>query len=374
MEKDTIDRREEPDLNLAVFFRNAYNHPAFSDEKIAVRGDVEKGQEYGKDIEEDEKATLHDSLAGIDSEFVEVDMNSKESVQDTSPLPLKWGAFGQATKLHANQDTSLPDLGEGDSASLRKRSGRKSGASLSSKGENVEGLKKDTSTSGKLPTSGDDSGNELARVRSLQRYLQGQLSRDNSFAEPSSALNSEIIMESDAEKALVRDLQRYLAGQLSRENSFSGEHIEDDIDDEALRVAYLQGYLRGQLSREHSSLESSPLILKMKTSHKDDNEKVGDQLTLSPFTFKRGVLYESGVVEGDEIISASYLQGYVKGQLSRDNSGFESGSPLTFRREASCSNENDEGKGGASPSSAHSPGSPPILEQEGSVRVVVRRN
>lgn len=32
MEKDTIDRQDDPDFNLGVFLRNAYNHPDFTDE------------------------------------------------------------------------------------------------------------------------------------------------------------------------------------------------------------------------------------------------------------------------------------------------------------------------------------------------------
>ena len=354
------DKWDEPDLKLVVFLRNAYNHPDFSDEQ--ENADVEKGPEEEDIIQENDTTALHDSLSARSvDEFVERDGSKVD--RDSSPL----------LKDNENQDSPLLNPSE----SLRRRLSSNSGTSLIIKEDNVEVRDRDTlggcysarshfdsvsshsileggsvpsdtdssssSAAGKATTVGDDSNNELL---SLQLYLQGQLSRQGSFfdslrssdetARLASLPTNSWELKNDADAAALRDLQLYVRKQMSRVNSAAGEPIEDDIGEDALRTAYLQGYLRGQLSGENSSPEPSPLIFR-KSFHKDDNEKKdGVNLAGSPFRFRRGVLYESDVDDSDEIISVSYLQGYVKGQLSRENSPAPSftdspGSPLTFR-------------------------------------------
>ena len=72
MEKDTIEKEKEPDLNLAIFIRNAYKNPDFFDEKDGDVADLEKGQEEDDDIDDD-KALLQDSLPQhTEDEFVEL--------------------------------------------------------------------------------------------------------------------------------------------------------------------------------------------------------------------------------------------------------------------------------------------------------------
>lgn len=219
---------------------------------------------------------------------------------------------------------------------------------------------------GTIPIDEDDS----SRVHSLQRYMQGQLSRESSFMEslrvrdeatkllslqsfmrgqlsraPSSVTPSAGIqnqsesqpssssgIDPDAEKAILRELQRFMRAQLSRQNSMVGE--DDTGDEETLKTAYLQGYLRGQLSRENSSSEASPLLS------------------------KRGNPFGSSD-EVEDIEELLYFQRYLRGQLSRQNSGSESGSPLSIRRGALFGNESEgDSVDGASPSFTGSPGMP----------------
>lgn len=451
MEKDTIEKEKEPNLNLAIFLRNAYKNPDFFDEKEDV-ADLEKGQEEDDDIDDDE-ALLQDSLPQhTEDELVELD----DEEGFGSPLTFKWGAFHQIT----NEESLKPSLsreasdvgspltfkhgwfyenldvdgcssrenayiGGEDRGSLRRylsaRSFFDAGSSRSTLDTGSEGTQSpgSSTTSGSGTLIEDHNNDEPTRLATLQRYLRGQLSRENSFLK--SPVNDE--------SARVAALQSYLRGQISRENSFfefydsrsmstrgifiaddetakleslegysrgqfsresltessprsplvpaRGIFIKDDNDDEPARIASLRTSLRGQLSRETSFAESSgsPCILRGGTFACESNDDTARVEFLK--TFLRGQLSRENSLADSSASSRNSREGtsiedgnnnenpslvYLRGQLSRESSFLESpGSDVTGRLASmqSCL----RGQLCCEPSNSESPGSPLIFRR-----------
>ena len=360
--KDMLEKEREPDFNLAVFLRNAYKHPDFSDEKDNGAPDLEKGPQ-GDEGEEDEKAVLQDSLPlrGEEEEFIELDDDDDIEAEDeeeqglvsSPPLTFRWGAFHQSArpddvtvvdsvpmsnesvKVSLSREPSdlgpplrfrrgwfYDDLSEESAGSFNRRFSDLS--NLESVSESPLTFRRGTLYQ---EDDSEDSGRgSWRKFHSARSFFEAGSSRstfdpgsevsetespDSPFLLPGGGEATEDQL-SGSELARLQSLQRYLRGQLSRENSF----FESPNREETARLAAFQSYLRNQMSRESSF------------AIRDDEAAAGVALLQSdsnPHLSRDNSVAESSsanteILDDEESARVAEMRRYLKGQLSRENS------------------------------------------------------
>jgi hypothetical protein len=356
MEKDTVEKEKEPDLNLAVFLRNAYKNPDFSDEKEGG-ADLEKGREQ-EDIE-DSKIPLQGSLPRHTDEEEYVDLEDDDDIsddEDDSPLTFRWGAFFQAQKEEeddqmksslSREASNSESVGspltfkhgwfyDGPDAEV---SSRKILCRISTLCSSDRALDLESPGSPLIFRRGtfyqsDEEGDSVNRGFSHSSTLGSVTeSLEENPSPPLVFRRGTFYQDDDTDEESKGSLRRYYssrdtfgAGNESPGSSRLQVFYDDSHEDElgSGTIAWYGGSLKGCLSRA-STMGSA--------SRHSDSESIG-----SPLIFRRGFFYEDYDEDEGGIAQTSgnsTKQDHSQSSFffnAKENSGSESpGSPLIFR-------------------------------------------